>query len=138
MARAALSGNGDTRFTFDPALEDYPVWSPDGSRVAFSSNRGGSTDIYQHMSNGAGGDEPLLKSDHVKFPTDWSRDGRFLLYYDIDPNAKRDLWVLPMDGQGPRKPVLFLQTPFNEDNGTFSPDGHWIAYHSDESGRDEV
>ena len=90
------------------------------------------------MSNGAGGDELLYKSDHVKFPTDWSRDGRYLLYYDIDPNSKRDLWVLPMDSKGSRKPVLFLQTPFNEDNAAFSPDGHWIAYHSDESGRDEV
>jgi hypothetical protein len=120
----AASGGGDTRFTFDPAPDDYPVWSPDASRIAFSSDRGGNFDLYQHASNGAGEDELLFKSDHTKFVTDWSHDGRLLLYYDIDPKSKRDLWVLPMDGAaGERKPVPFLRTGFNESSGTFSPDG---------------
>jgi Tol biopolymer transport system component len=135
----AISGGGDTRFTFDPAPDDYPTWSPDGSRIAFSSDRTGNFDLYVHASDGAGEDELLFKSDHTKFVTDWSRDGRFLLYYDIDPKTKRDLWVLPMDGAaGERKPVPFLRTGFNEASGTFSPDGHWVAYHSDESGRNEI
>ena len=86
----------------------------------------------------------LFKSDHVKFAEDWSRDGRFLLYYDVDPKTKSDLWVLPMDGassgekQGGRKPVPFLRTDFDERNAKFSPNGHWVAYQSDESGRNEI
>ena len=130
----------DTRFTFDPAdLDRSPVWSPDGSRIAFSSNRSGPNDLYQHASNGSGQDEPLFKSDHSKLVTDWSRDGRYLLYDDFDSKTKRDLWVLPTDraSSGP-KPVLFLRTDFDELNGKFSPDSHWVAYQSDESGRYEV
>ena len=135
----AISGDGETRFTFDPAPDDYPVWSPDGRRIAFSSDRRGSFDLYQHASSGAGEDDLLFKSDHTKFVTDWSHDGRFLLYYDIDPKTKRDLWVLPLAGAaGERKPVPFLRTEANEAAGTFSPDGHWVAYHSDESGRNEI
>src|SRR5580698_8909456 len=70
----------------------------DGNRIAFSSNRAGQFDLYQNASNGAGQDQLLFKSDHVKFVEDWSRDGHFLLYYDVDPKTKSDLWVLPMDG----------------------------------------
>jgi Tol biopolymer transport system component/tRNA A-37 threonylcarbamoyl transferase component Bud32 len=129
----------DTRFTFDPATERNPVWSPDGSRIAFSSNRLGTHDLYQHASNGSGQDELLFKSDHLKFATDWSRDGRYLLYFEPDPKSKRDLWVLPMDpASSGRKPMPFLRTDFDELNGKFSPDSHWVAYQSDESGRYEI
>jgi hypothetical protein len=129
----------DTRFTFDPAADRNPVWSPDGSRIAFSSNRLGTHDLYQHASNGSGQDELLFKSDHLKFATGWSRDGRYLLYYEPDPKTKRDLWVLPMDAASSgRKPIPFLRTDFDELNGKFSPDSHWIAYQSDESGRYEI
>ena len=75
----------------------------------------------------------LFKSDHAKFVEDWSRDGHFLLYYDVDPKTKSDLWVLPMDGAssgekpGGRKPVPFLRTVFDEKNAKFSPDGYWVA-----------
>jgi Tol biopolymer transport system component len=129
----------DTRFTFDPAADVRPVWSPDGSRIAFSSNRSGQFDLYQHASNGSGQDELLFKSDHLKVPTDWSRDGRYLLYEELDPKSKRDLWVLPMDAASSgRKPVPFLRTDFDEWNGKFSPDSHWVAYESDESGQYEI
>ena len=101
--------------------------------------RSGSFDLYQRASDGAGHEDLLLKSDHPKFATDWSRDGRFLLYYDVDPQTKSDLWVLPTDAVSDgRKPVPFLRTEFNEANGKFSPDGHWVAYESDESGRYEI
>ena len=134
-----LSHASDTRFTFDPARELSPVWSSDGNRIAFSSERAGAFDLYQHASNGSGQDELLFKSDHQKFAADWSRDGRYLLYTDIDPKTKADLWVLPMDGaSSERMPVPFLRTDFSERDGKFSPDNHWIAYDSDESGRSEV
>ena len=103
----------------------------------FDSNRNGRVyNLYLKNSGGTGADELLLKSDHNKRVQDWSADGRFILYRDVDPNTKDDLWVLPLDGD--RKPIPFLQTPFREVRGRFSPDGHWIAYNSDESGRDEV
>jgi len=78
----------------------------------------------------------LLKTGETKIPTSWSSDGRYLLYTAIDPKTKGDLWVLPMEKGA--KPVPFLRTQFNEGDGHFSPDMHWIAYVSDESGRNEV
>lgn len=81
-------------------------------------------------------EEPLLKSSEDKKPTDWSKDGRFILYSTEDPKTKSDLWVLPLGGDG--KPIPFLQTPFDERHGQFSPDGRYVAYTSDESGRHEV
>jgi Tol biopolymer transport system component len=126
-----------TRFTFTPAVERFPVWSPDGMRIAFASNRGSRWyDLYQKVANGAGEDELLFKSDQNKTPTSWSRDGRFLFYHSTDPKTKVDLWALPLDGD--RKPISVLRTEFNEGLGSFSPDTRWIAYLSDESGRVEV
>jgi len=128
--------NTRSRLTSNPALEGYPVWSPDAKRIAFASNRDGQFDLYQKNSSGAGEEEVLLRSDHDKYPQDWSRDGRFLLYSDNDPKTKLDLWLLPLSGD--RKPIPFLRTEFNEAQGQFSPDGRWIAYRSDKSGRPEI
>ena len=125
-----------TRFTFAASVERDPVWSPDGSRLVFASNRGGHYDMYQKASNGAGEDELLFKSDQDKLPTSWSRDGRFLLFNATDPKTGNDIWVLPLEGD--RKPVPFLRTEFIEAQGSFSPDGRWVAYTSLESGRGEV
>jgi len=125
-----------TRFTVDPGDERSSVWSPDGSRIVFSSNRKGHIDLYQKSASGVGNDEPLLESDLEKHPMSWSPDGQLLLYSTVDPKTKVDLWVLPLGGD--RKPFPFLQTEFNEFNGQFSPDGRWIAYTSDESGRNEI
>jgi serine/threonine protein kinase len=125
-----------TRFTFDAAAEGWPLWSSDGSRVVFSSTRKGLESMYWKLSSGAGTDELLLESAPRKVPNDWSSDGRFLLFNSIDPQTGYDQWVLPFSGD--KKPFPFLKTPFNEVLGQFSPDGKWVAYESDESGRFEI
>jgi eukaryotic-like serine/threonine-protein kinase len=129
-------GGAGTRFTFDSASHASPVWSPDGSRIIFSSNRDGPFNLYQKPTNGVREEEILLKSSENKLATSWSSDGRFLLYEAVHPETKNDLWVLRLAGD--RKPVPFLITQFNERQARFSPDGHWVAYTSDESGQDEV
>jgi eukaryotic-like serine/threonine-protein kinase len=125
-----------TRFTFGSASAGEPIWSPDGKRIVFESNPSGTYDLYQKPSDGATDEELLLKSSENKFPSDISRDGRFLLYDPSDPKTKYDIWVLPL--QGDRKPFPFLRTEVNEVDAHFSPDGHWVAYMSDESGHFEV
>ena len=94
--------------------------------------------LYQKMTSG-GAEELLLKATTNSQPTDWSRDGRFIVYAKLDQKSQWDLWVLPMDrAQADRAPVAFLQTEFNEHLGRLSPDGGWLAYVSDESGTNEV
>ena len=131
-----LTRGVSTRFTFDPRSDLSPAWSPDGSRVVFASVREGFYNLYQKVSSGAGQDELLLKTGENKFPTDWSLDGRFIAYSQDDPKTKRDLWVLPLEGE--RKPIPFLRTEFSEERAAFSPDGRWIAYASDESTLQQV
>ncbi|MEX2089648.1 MAG: protein kinase, partial [Bacteroidota bacterium] len=127
----------NTRFTFDPAVEWYPVWSPDGSRVVFASNRKGHHDLYEKVSSGASSEQLLLETGYDKIPSDWSPDGKFILFHSVgDPKTKSDIWVLPMSGD--RKPMPFLQTEYLELNARFSRDMRWIAYQSDESGRNEI
>ncbi len=122
-----------TRFTFRQNAGSFAVWSPDGSRIAFAGGNLLDT-LYEKASSGAGEEKELLKKPgEVKAPTSWSRDGRFLLYYNF---LKQDLWVLPLEGD--RKPVLLLGTEFQEREGSFSPDMRWIAYTSNVSGRAEV
>jgi Tol biopolymer transport system component len=129
-------GRAGTRFTFGSLVDTSPVWSPDGSRIVFSSNRDGPYNLYQKPANGVKDEEPLLKSSEDKHATSWSRDGRFLLYTVVHPKTKSDIWVLPLEGD--RKPVPYLSTEFDEREARFSPDSHWVAYTSDESGQDEV
>jgi Tol biopolymer transport system component len=126
-----------SRLTFDPAINDLPIWSPDGLRVLFPSNRKGSFDLYIKAASGAGQEEPLVKLGTLHaWATDWSRDGRFILYEIPGVDTGQDLWIAPLFGD--RKPFPYLRTQFNEGEGAFSPDGRWIAYVSDESGRDEI
>jgi eukaryotic-like serine/threonine-protein kinase len=126
-----------TRFTFGSVRAEYPIWSPDGNRIIFVS--GSNPDaryLYEKPASGAGDEEPLLKSSELNFPSNVSRDGRFLLYTAVDPKTKYDLWVLPFKGD--KKPFPFLRTEFSEVDAHFSPDGHWVAYGSDESGDFEI
>src|SRR5439155_11831324 len=105
----------------------------------FRSNRKGAYNLYSKLSSGGGADELLLESAQSKpqnKPIDWSADGRFLLFRSEDPQTGNDLWVLPLSGD--KKPFPFLNTPFEEGEGQFSPDGKWIAYQSNESGRFEI
>src|SRR5262245_52382858 len=99
-------------------------------------NRKGIFNLYWKLARGAEADGPLLESDRNKGPTDWSSDGRFLLFCSIDSETGQDLWVLSIVGD--KKPFPFLKTPFDERDGQFSPDGKWIAYQSNKSGRFEV
>jgi len=132
-----LDSTHATRFTFDAAADIGPVWSPEGSRIVFVSTRGGTTGLYQKPSSGAGSEERLpISQQGLTVVTDWSADGRFLLCNGVDPGGLRDLWVLPLDGR--QKQFAPLQTTFDELNGQFSPDGPWVAYHSNESGTHEV
>jgi eukaryotic-like serine/threonine-protein kinase len=131
-----LARGASSRFTFDPASDVTPLWSPDGKTIVFSSNRGGQFDLYTKASGGGGQEQPLLQSDEPKFANDWSRDGRYIAFQSRGKKTNWDLWVLPTFGD--RKPMLFLQTPFNETHPAFSPDGRWLAYQSNESGRPEI
>lgn len=97
---------------------------------------GGVYNLYKKPAGGTEEEELLLKTSEHKFPTSCSHDGRFLLYTAMDPSTKADLWVLPLEGD--RKPIPFLRTEFGEMDGRFSPDMRWIAYVSDESGRNEI
>jgi Tol biopolymer transport system component len=124
----------DRRFTTDASQNFDPVWSPNADRVAFRSNRRGSPgDLYQKAVTGSDEDELLLSTPNAKVVNQWSRDGR-IVYTEIDPKTKEDLWILLAD----RRRVKFLQTEFKEFQGQISPDGHWMAYTLDDTRQRDV
>jgi Tol biopolymer transport system component len=125
-----------TRFTFNPASEALPIWTPDGSRVVFGSDRSGAFDLYQKPSNGAADEETLLVSKEAKWPGDFSQDGKYLAYFSFNAQNNFDVYILPLSGD--RKPIPFVHSSFNETLPRFSPDGQWLAYVSDASGRNEI
>jgi len=125
-----------TRFTFDSFADQFPVWSPDGSRIVFCSDRRGHLDLYEKTTSGAGAEDLLLESSDEKFPTSWSSDGKYITYTAYDNKLVGDLWILPLDGD--RTPFPFLQTEFEEYYGQFSPDMRWMSYESNESGTWEL
>jgi eukaryotic-like serine/threonine-protein kinase len=131
LARGVLQ-----RITSDPADESSPVWSPTGDRLAFGSSRvKGNLDLFVKPLTAAT-ETPLLESTQDKTVHDWSRDGRFLLYSVFDAANARDLWALPMSGDG--KPIPVAGTQFAETNGRFSPDGKWVAYEANDTGRSQI
>ncbi|MBZ5636176.1 MAG: hypothetical protein LAO55_23860 [Acidobacteriia bacterium] len=136
-----LKRNVTTRFTFGRCRSLNPVWSPDGTQIIFASDRdGGVFNLYRKLASGAKEEELLLKSPDNKLPSSWSHDGRFLLYSAQEPKTGSDVWVLPLDANGSKagEPKPFLRTEFQERFARFSPDSRWIAYNSNESGRDEI
>jgi Tol biopolymer transport system component len=124
--------------TFDPADDLDSIWSPDGTRIAFTSNRLGPRDIYQTPADGSGSAELLLGGQGgQKNAEDWSPDGKYLVYnYQTVTPPQIRLYVLPLVGD--RKPIPFVNTEFAAQQGQFSPNGRWLAYRSQESGKSEV
>lgn len=129
-----LARNIPTRLTTDPSSEQLPVWLTDGSRVAYVSQRGNETGLYQKAVSGLGAEELLLKGTNL--PTDCSADGRFIFYVKRDGKTRRDVWVLPLFGD--RQPYPLLHSEFDEYRAQISSDGRWLAYVSDESGNNEI
>ena len=127
-----------TPLTRHPAIDGHPVWSNDGSQIAFETQRDKTFDIWKKPSNGSSAEELVLKTPANEWPLDWSRDGRFLLVQRVDENyVSSDLLVVPMTGSD-RTPFVFADSEFEERMGNFSPDGQWIVFESDESGRPEI
>jgi serine/threonine protein kinase/Tol biopolymer transport system component len=124
-----------TRFTFEGNSNQNPVWTPDGKRITFASNKDGSQNIFWQLADGSGGLERLTTSESAQAPLSWSRDGQLFAFQERNPVSGLDIWVLRL---GDRTVQPFLRTQFSESAPTFSGDGHWLAYISDESGRSEV
>jgi Tol biopolymer transport system component len=130
------------RFTANAESNTFPVWSPDGRTVLFSS--GTPRNLFRKDSSGAGNELRVSQSANNQFGMDWSSDGRWVLYSEITSATQRDLWVLPVaPGGAPvpdATPKFYLRTPYNEHVGRFSPEAppKWVAYQSDETGRYEV
>jgi eukaryotic-like serine/threonine-protein kinase len=124
-----------TRLTFEGTANQPPVWTPDGKRIAFYSNEERAQNLAWQRADGSGGLERMPTSEYTHVPSSFSRDGQLLAFAEVNPTTGFDIWVLTLsDHQA--KP--FLRTPFNEAMPIFSPDGRWMAYISDESGRYEV
>lgn len=135
---ADLSRSVWSRFTFTPANDWVSAWSPDGTRIVFTSEREspGVAHLYEKPTGGGAEERLLLKTDEHKHHLHWSRDGRFIVYESTSATNATDLWILPMQDGG--EPQVYLQTPFTEGQPQFSPDGRFLAYISNESGRFEV
>jgi Tol biopolymer transport system component len=131
----ALANGGVTRITSHPAGDWFPVWSPNGSEVLFASDRNETTSFYRVPASGGGGDQLVFRSPSAEavYPTDWSHDGRAVVFHSY---PRGDVRLLSLST--PATPAPLVDSPFTDWTATFSPDGRWIAYVSDESGTEEV
>ena len=128
-------GGHITQFTNGPSGKGSPVWSPDGSRIACYSEMDGNYDLVSSSAEPGSKMEALLSNPLPKFPTDWSRDGKYLLFGLLTEGTKSDIWAMSM---ADRRTAPVLDTIYSEGNAALSPDGKWMAYQSDESGRNQV
>jgi Tol biopolymer transport system component len=119
-----LSRETLTRFAFDGKFNTNPVWTPDGKRIAFNSNKEGPVNLFWQLADGSGGLERLTTSEHLHFPMSWSPNGQVLAFVEVTPTTGYDIWML---GLGDRKAQPFLRTPFNESVPMFSHDGRWLT-----------
>jgi len=129
------------RVSMDPVADTFPEWSPNNEHIVFTSNRKSITyDLYVAVADRPGSDELLLSSNENKIATDWSRDGRYILYRNFSATTGYDVWALPVDAQGKKngEPINVVNTPADERDAQFSPDGNWVAYQSNESGVFEI
>ena len=126
----------EQRFTFGSATATLGIWSPDASQIVFGYNSGGEYDLYGKLASGVTDEELLLKSTITSSHQLVPRRTLPALSIVQSKLQKGDLWVLPLEGD--KKPFAFQRSGFNSDNGQFSPDGRWVAYVSDESGRNEI
>ena len=124
-----------TRVTVEGSNSD-PIWTPDGRYITFASNRAGPFNLYRKSADGSGVAELLLMRELSQFPHSWTPDGNTLAFYELSQTAARNIWLLELGGDTTTSELL--ATPFNERSPMFSPDGKWLAYTSNESGRDEV
>src|SRR5205823_1233116 len=120
----------------DAGLDDYPLWTPDGRRIAFTSARTGPLNLFWQPADGTGAAEPLSTSPYLQYAHAFTRDGKSLVLRTTDSKSGPDLSIMSMEGDRAVKPLI--QTPFSEQNAELSPDNRWIAYQSTESGRDEI
>ncbi|HEY1249539.1 MAG TPA: protein kinase [Thermoanaerobaculia bacterium] len=131
-----LARGVNSRFTLGPGNNTRPVWSPDGATIVFASDRGGAFDLYEKATRGAGEEKLLFKNDETKSASGWSKDGKYIVYMSRNPKTVTDLWALPLFGD--KKPIPIAVTPFNEHSPALSPEGRYVAFVSNESGRDEI
>jgi eukaryotic-like serine/threonine-protein kinase len=132
---ADLSRGAMTRFTADPGSESWPLWSPDGGEIVFAAHDAGRSGLFRKRVDDGSGEEVLLE-EGFPWPTDWSRDGKFIAYHNIGGKAQFQMWLLPFSGD--RKPIPFHQSSFREGYPAFSPDMRWVAFLSDESAAPQV
>jgi Tol biopolymer transport system component len=125
-----------TRLTLDPGQDFFPVWTPNGKRIVFTSNRGGQNNLWWQAADGTGTAERLTTSSNTRFVTGITPDGTAVLFFEVTPTMGRDLLQLALDGT--RRVTPLLQTKFDELNGIVSPDGRWLAYESNSSGSFEI
>jgi Tol biopolymer transport system component len=127
-----------TRLTFGAVASRYPIWSPDGRYILYNTSAG----IFWTRSDGSGKPQPLTQSKNLQFPYSFTGDGKRLAFLELNPETQYDIWTVPVesDGAGLRvgKPEPFVQTPFDERHPTFSLDGRWLAFDSNESGSYQV